>query len=303
MIHIDFYPGAHGNYLEFVCNKIAGVAVGLPFNSLGASHNKNYVGEKMFNAHHYSYGPTPVEFEFDKIISIQLDKNDLLSFCQGLLLRGGDYGYDNNQLEIDTYNKFNTIKHRWALDMIIQNFFTNQVRDSYNAVRDPSWPDVTTIEEFEQLPESIKKECIEQHKLELLELSPERPDCPRSVLREFFQIGFQSGDQHGMLIRQNQLEYNESAQLYVFPFWLFYNKTNFLREIEKVAAWAGIAYNCQQDIEQLHDEFLKRQPYKNSKNKCDTIIMQIQNNKVNLPTVDLLEEAYINAKLGWNYFV
>lgn len=301
MIHIDFQGGAHGNYLEFVCNKIAGISVGMPFNLTGAAHAKKYRGKRMFYADHYSFLPKP--FKFNKIISIQIDVDDLLSLQQISLLRSGDYGYNNDQLEVDTYNKLNNVDYCWMLTEIVKNFFTNQIQDSYNAVKDPNWPDVTTMQEFEQLPKLIKKECIEQHKLELLEISPTHPDCPRSVLREFFQIGFQQPAHHGFITRQQKIKYDESKQIYVFPFRCFYNKNNFLEEVKKIADWAEISYTCQDDIVHLHDEFLQRQPYKNSKSKCNTAIIQIHNGGKILSTVDLLEEAYINAKLGWNYFV
>ena len=301
MIHIDFQGGAHGNYLEFVCNKIAGITVGTPFNSAGASHAKKYTGKKIFYADHYSFWPRPMVF--DKIISIQVDTDDLLLLQQISLLRAGDFGYDNNQLEIDTFNKLNNRQYKWVLENIVRNFFANQIQNSYNAVRDPAWPDVTTIEDFRNLPDWIKKECSEQHKLELLELSPERPDCPRSILQEFFQIGFLHPEQHGFIVRQQQAKYDSTKQVYQWPFRCFYDITVFLQEIKKVAEWAEISYTCQSDIEELHNEFLQRNPYKNSKVRCNTIIKEIQSGKPpNLDNINLVEEAYINAKLGWNYF-
>ena len=301
MISIDFQGGAHGNYLEFVCNKIAGITVGTPFNSAGASHAKKYTGKKIFYADHYSFWPRPMVF--DKIISIQVDTDDLLLLQQISLLRAGDFGYDNNQLEIDTFNKLNNRQYKWVLENIVRNFFANQIQNSYNAVRDPAWPDVTTIEDFRNLPDWIKKECSEQHKLELLELSPERPDCPRSILQEFFQIGFLHPEQHGFIVRQQQAKYDSTKQVYQWPFRCFYDITVFLQEIKKVAEWAEISYTCQSDIEELHNEFLQRNPYKNSKVRCNTIIKEIQSGKPpNLDNINLVEEAYINAKLGWNYF-
>ena len=301
MIHIDFQGGAHGNYLEFVCNKIAGIAIGTPFNSAGASHNKLYTAKKIFYSDHYSFRPRPMVF--DKIISIQVDTDDLLLLQQISLLRAGDFGYDNNQLEIDTFNKLNNRQYKWVLENIVRNFFANQIQNSYNAVRDPAWPDVTTIEDFRNLPDWIKKECSEQHKLELLELSPERPDCPRSILQEFFQIGFLHPEQHGFIVRQQQAKYDSTKQVYQWPFRCFYDITVFLQEIKKVAEWAEISYTCQSDIEELHNEFLQRNPYKNSKVRCNTIIKEIQSGKPpNLDNINLVEEAYINAKLGWNYF-
>ena len=302
MIHIDFQAGAHGNYLEFVCNKIAGVVKGTPFNAQGASHSKTYIKKPIFYASHYSFWDIP--FEFDRIISIQITKDDLLPLQQISLLRSGDYGYDNDQLEINTFNKLNNVHYHSFLKHITDNFFQNQVQDSYNAVKDPTWPDVSSMEEFKQLPEWIKNECSTQHKLELLELSPTHPDCSRSVLREFFQIGFQQPEHHGLIMRQQKITYDESKQVYIFPFACFYNKNSFLQKIKKVAEWAEIPYTCQNDIEELHNEFLQKQPYKNSKFKCNKIIEQIQNNKVlDLDNVNLIEEAYINAKLGKDYFL
>lgn len=300
MIHIDFQGGAHGNYLEFVCNKIAGLTVGSPFDSLGTSHAKTYTRKKLFYAHHYSFLPKP--FVFDKIISIRVDIEDILPLLQISLLRAGPFPYDNDQLEHNTYNKLNNRVHKKTLDAIIEGFFKNQIQNSYNAVKDPSWPDVTTLTDFKNLPDWIKQECVEQHKLELLELSPDRPDCPRSILREFFQNIFLWPEKNVFLTRQQQVNYDSTKQVYYFPYTCFYNKSNFLQELEKVVDWTGIAYTCQQDIANLHDEFLQKQPYKNSKFKCDSAVAKIQSGNTNVPSMTLLEEAYINVKLGQNYF-
>ena len=148
MIHIDFQGGAHGNYLEFVCNKMAGLTVGKPFNSLGASHDKHYVDKKMFVADHYSFWPKP--FVFDKIISVQISVDDLLPLQQISLLRAGDLEYDNDYLEIDTYNKLNIWQYQWVLDEILQGFFTDQIKKSYDAIKDSSWPEVITLDDFKK---------------------------------------------------------------------------------------------------------------------------------------------------------
>jgi hypothetical protein len=301
MIHIDYQGGAHGNYLEFVCNKIAGITVGTPFRVNGTAHAKTYTKKKIFYADHYSRWNR--RLKFDKIISIRINVDDLLPFQQIAFLRSGEYGYDNDLLEIDTYNKFNNIHYQQGLDTLLKAFFTNQIRDSYDAVRDPAWPDVNTLADFHNLPESIKQECIELHKLILLELSPAHPNCPRYILREFFQIGFEHPDQHDFIVRQNQVKYDASKQVYQFEFKHFYDKNKFLQDIKNIVDWTGFQYNQWQDIEQLHDEFLQNQPYKKSKAKCDNIIMELKNNNLlQMPKVDLLEEAYINAKLGWDYF-
>jgi hypothetical protein len=302
MICIDFQGGAHGNYLEFVCNKIAGCTTGSPFNAYGASHNKKYIKPKLFFSNHYSFLPSP--FLSKKVISIQLDSDDLLALQQISLLRAGDYGYDNDELEINTYNKLNNTNYRWVLDQLINSFFKNQIKESYDAVKDPGWPPVTTLTDYVQLPQWIQDECRNIHDLSLLELNENHPNCPRRILREFFQIGFENVEQYGFIERQKQIIYPDDFDVFVLPFSCFYNMEQFLYQIQKIAHWSDLVYNCQDKIKELHIEFFQKQPYRNSKTKCDNLVQQLQIDKnFVLPKLDLLEEAYINAKLGQNYFL
>lgn len=301
MIAIDFQGGSHGNYLEFVCNKILGLTRGTPFNQYGASHSKQYKTVKVFSAYHYSFYSKNIEAK--KIISIQISADDLLPLQQVSLLRAGDLQIDNDQLHLDTYNKFNNVHYRWILDQLARCFFHNQVKQSYDAVKDPSWPDINDKSDFERLPQWIQTECKEVHNLELLDLNESNPDCPRSILREFFMIGFLNPNEHGFIQQQKSMRYSADQDVYIFPYVSFYNLDAFLKEIDQVAQWAEISYNCQQDITDLHKEFLDRQPFKNSKAKCDSIVKEIQNNKFDSnKKLDLLEEAYINARLGLEYF-
>jgi hypothetical protein len=122
------------------------------------------------------------------------------------------------------------------------------------------------------------------------------------VLREFFKIGFENPSQQGFLERQTKVVYAANEHVHVFPFRCFYNKIEFLQEIKRVADWAEIVYNCENDISQLHDQFLLRQPYQNSKQKCDLIVQSIRNNQQYDSTPTMLEEAYINAALGRDHF-
>lgn len=296
MIGIDFQGGAHGNFLEFVCNVMAGVNTNdLPFNAAGASHTKKYLSPKVFYSGHYSFNPIPLNY--NRVIAIKINVDDLLPLIQISLLRAGDYGFDNNELEINTYHKLNNIHYRWVLDTILNAFFVNQIENSYNAVKDPTWPNVKSLDDFLKLPEHIRDECTQIHNLELLELNDSHPNCPRHILREFFQIGFDNPSSQGFISRQELMKYNENVDVYIFPFESFYNKQNFLTHIESIAKWAGILYTTQQQVEKLHAIFLEKQPYKSSKNKCDQIVQQLIENKIAPPELNLIEEAYVNSML------
>lgn len=185
MIYIDFQGGSHGNFLEFACNTaLAGVkSTELPFNHLGASHEKTYDGNVLFESNHYFSHDT--KFTNSQIISVKISYEDLLPLSSISLLRAGDRQLNNDELEINTYTKLNNDDYRWVLDNIINKFSRNQVQESYNAVKDESWPLVSTLEDFKNLPKWIQDECLTQHNLHLVELSEINPDCPRWVLREF----------------------------------------------------------------------------------------------------------------------
>lgn len=298
MIAIDFQGGAHGNFLEFVCNMVAGIPTNKsPFNDHGAAHNKQYFSNKVFIAGHYSFKSLPMTT--NKVIAVKIANDDLLPLSQISLLRAGDYGYDNNILEIDTFNKLNNENYRWVLDNLIQSFFTNQIKNSYDNVKDVTWPSVETLEEFNNLPEHIKTECLDIHNLKLFELNEMHPDCPREILREFFEHGFLNPTGHGFVVQQSKMVYPPEVSAYEFPFHTFYNTDLFIDQLKQIAAWAQLEYNEWQPIVELHQQFLQRQPYKDSKNKCDIIVDNIIKGAT-APKVNLLEEAYINAMLRKN---
>lgn len=297
MIAIDFQGGAHGNYLEFACNKLAGITTDdSPFNKLGAAHKKVYVGERMFVSNHYSFFDIPLST--NKIISIQITEDDLLPLSQISLLRAGDYNYDNNKLEFNTYNKLNNVNYRWVLDKILSAYFINQIATSYDAVKDTTWPSVTTLSDFEKLPDHIREECINEHQLVLLELSADHPHCPRYILRDFFQEGFSNTATHGFITQQHKMKYSDDKDVYIFPYNCFYDTDKFIDHIVKINKWSGLNSNNVTDLLPLHNEFLLRQPFRDSKIKCDNIIAELLTtpHKI-LEDVTLLEESYINAKL------
>lgn len=299
MIAIDFQGGAHGNFLEIVCNEIAGVTISKisPFSASGAAHRKIYTRKKYFACEHYSF--TPIEFPPDTsaVVSIKIQEIDLLPLLQISFLRAGDYYLDNDVLEIDTYNKLNNPQYSWVLKELIDGFFAGQITKSYNAVKDPTWPTISNLKDFLNLPEHIQLECVNQHKLELLELSDELPHCPRHVLREYFQIGFEHPSQHGFIKRQAGVRYPTHWPKFEFPFDNFYNKEKFIIGLKELASWANISYNNWDKVLELHAEFLKRQPYKDSKIICDQVVEDICNGKDPNAKLTMIEEAYVNSQL------
>jgi len=307
MIYIDFQGGSHGNYLEFVCNKfLANVDTdGDPFNSLGASHNKQYVDNPIFKAGHYFdyYGKKTI-IENSKILSIQIVPDDLLPLSMISLLRAGDYNIDNNQLEINTYNKWNNVDYKWVLENLLNSFFQTQIQKSYNAVKDDSWPPASNFDDFKNLPQWIQNECINVHNLQLFELTAESPDCPRHILREFFKLSFKYPEQSGFMTQQQKMTYNSGNDVWIFPYACFYDINLFRQELTKIARWTGHNFTFNETFCELHNNFLQRQPYADSKKFCDRLLTKIFDNTLfELPKLDLLQESYLTAHIELQYNV
>jgi hypothetical protein len=307
MIYIDFQGGAHGNYLEFVCNKfLAGVACNdSPFNQLGASHAKLYHDKKQFQCGHYSdFRGVKTDLFDSKIISIQIKYDDLLALQSVSLLRAGDWKIDNDQLEINTYNKWNNDDYKWALENLLNGFFKDHIQKTYNVVKDDSWPLVSNFDDFKNLPQWIQNECINLHNLELLELTAESPDCPRHVLREFFKLSFKYPEQSGFMTQQQKMTYNDSNDVWIFPYACFYDINLFRQELAKIAHWSGYSFLPNDAFYELHNKFLQNQPYKNSKKFCDQLLRKIHDSELfEIPKLDLLQESYLTAHIELQYNV
>jgi hypothetical protein len=299
MIYIDFQGGAHGHYLEFVCNKfLANVACGdSPFSSTGSSHQRNYQGQIIFECGHFFRSGVLESIRNSKIVSIQLVPDDLLPIQSISLLRAGDLNIDPDFLHIDTYYKLDHC-YAWLRENLIDSFFSTQIRDSYRAVKDPSWPDIETLGDYHQLPDWIKQECEQIHHLELMELSSDSPDCPRHILREFFKLSFKYPETSGFLQEQRKMQYHGSNQVFVWPFAAFYDTQYFLKTLIMLADFCEMSIQDHSSVKKLHLQFLEKQPYKHSKQNCDKIFYGVlAGDEFDLPSLDLLQESYLLAML------
>jgi hypothetical protein len=124
IIPIDFVPGSHGHFLEVTLNKFFGfTSVFDSFTPIGTSHvaTPAYLQSRVFDADHWYRTPEKIQ-NVDKIISIRFSHNSLLLLSSLSLLRSTDRNIDNDQLEVDTYNKLNNPDYKNTLDSILQSY-------------------------------------------------------------------------------------------------------------------------------------------------------------------------------------
>ena len=312
-IYIDHIGGAHGNYLEFICNKfrlnVKKEDVDFrPFKENGTAHfsTPQYNKSKLFTlADSLWVDGNPIYNKFKEctnstIIYIKINPDDLLTFMQISLLRAAESGIDSDELEINTFSKLQLPSHSNVTFKHLKEFFFNDtITDDYNAVKDKKWPAINSIEEYYALPSVILNECEVVHKITPITLSETTPNCPRKTLREFFTYGFMDTSNHGILKRQNDLLNSNTYQnnkVYEFKYNTFYDVNLFKNELIKLFDFLNITLAINDDFYKIHNEFLSRQPYKNSKFKCDNIVRNILTSDNNIVLkLSLLEESYVSA--------
>ena len=130
-IPIDFVAGSHGHFLETVLNKYFGIAevTGGAFTATGTSHqvSSKYIKKRLFWADHWSELHKNKLDNGSKIISIRFDQDDLLLLSSVSLLRAGDLGINNDDLENCTVDKLNNEYYRGVLELLYVSYpFLNQ---------------------------------------------------------------------------------------------------------------------------------------------------------------------------------
>jgi len=126
MIPLDFVPGTHGHFMEYVCNRAFGFVKTAfdPFNELGISHRrpKNYNKQReIIWGHWYETNPS-VLISAPRIIRIIFDKQDILLVHSISLLRSGDLGVESDRLHIDTIKKLHNPLYVSTLNDIYQSY-------------------------------------------------------------------------------------------------------------------------------------------------------------------------------------
>jgi len=163
-IPIDFVAGSHGHFLENTLNKHFGIVDNTSdlFTATGTSHRVTpaYLAQRLFYANHWSELYKNKLHNISPVISIRFDQDDLLLLSSVSLLRAGDLGINNDDLEIDTVSKLDNVFYKDILELIFQSYpFLNRsdknipryvLREFYKfGFRDPSqngyWKKLTQL--------------------------------------------------------------------------------------------------------------------------------------------------------------
>jgi hypothetical protein len=300
MIGIDFVAGSHGNYLEFVLNKLLlgnNMSQADPFNRIGASHLKiKQVNQPVTCKHWFKYGG----YSGRNVISIRFTGNDLLPLMTVSLLRAGDMNINDKELHINTFNKLNNIYY----DMVLSELrvrYCDTIIDAYNNVKADTWPAISTPEEFYTLPIHIQEECTNDFNIQVYPLTKKYPNCGKEILREFFKYGFLDSTMNGFIKEQEKMIYRHDQKVYYFPYSSFYDMDLFKNELNKVESFFNLVYT-DFNVNPLHTAFLEKQPQINYKPQCEKILELVVNKIPSpIPELSLFQQSYLNARLEMTF--
>ena len=255
---INYMPGAHGHFLEFILNTLdSDDVIPQPFDELGTSIYREYPHfSKRFCGDHYYDGfilSTEkrhfVESSTECIyIDLQADKSDYMLFFEVQFHRAADKTYRNvghiDDIHVDTFHKFN---NRFRKD---------------------------TLEYFRQYKPS---------------LSENDPDCDAWIVRKWLSKLLREFD------TSNRVPYFTDKNLIRFPFLNFYNEHNFSSSIKQLALRYDLKFEEKLDTVLYHYKtFIKKNAFaqRNSYERCQNILSDLDSGEPFEP-INLMEQAYI----------
>lgn len=122
-----------------------------------------------------------------------------------------------------------------------------------------------------------------------------RKDYPRSKIRNYFYSMFHD-DENGINLYNS---FDPDTKIYhEFPFRAFFNHTDFLIELNRIAKFVNLEFRPTADLWTLHNEFLSKNQGYHSELKCQKIIESIFSHKSIPLDLNLIEEAWINYQLS-----
>ena len=262
-IIIDFPAGAYGNFLSGICNAMAGdpVLQSTIFRASGSSHNvKGNQQEKKFVAFHWYHMTRLANVNYKSHpnkVAITLKDSDFFIWIVGLLKRLNDASLDLNELDKNTFNKFNN--------------------DSYSSVND-----------------DLKNNFLPKDTI----FNEHFPDCPRSVLRDYFRVCLSSKSFHNIFEVQNTILKDNNA--FVFDFCNFHNG-NLIDKLTELFDYFNVEIKNIDVAKQMYSEFLTKQPAFSMQVACDNILHNIRYREVKELNLNILEESYIAYNLEKEY--
>lgn len=300
-IKIISYPGTHGNFLMFMLNHCLlghDFPVSNPFDTLGTSHNamwaidwKTLDHPTHFQCYHHFNADILPE---DNFIKIDFDISDDMFVMQLVMKRGNSGNVDVDNLCTNTYHTLlnhSSPEVRAIVDHI--NRYTDI--SPYFNIKDSTWPDIQSVDDFYQLPQDIIDECKNVFGFVPVELTPQRPDAPRWVLRHLFKSWFESRDRWSPYGAMKQ--FDDFPGAYRFNLRDFYSFTRIKHHLAEINKWFALDMDTSLFTQTLHQQFVSQIPFRNTLDDCHRILQAVAMEEDVPINLNVFCEGYLNHLL------
>lgn len=307
MFKIVYYPGTYGAYLEFVLNQCL-LKGKIPDSNIVSGSNTCHdavwkLNMTQFNIEKYFKCTHECTLNNnEKFIKIDFNEVDDIVIMQLLFRRAANQNIDANSLETGTYftlvNLTSKYKSHSSHDIINAINQYTDITPYYN-IKDPSWPNITSVTEFWNLPKYIIDECINVFGFHPVELSEAHPDAPRWVLRHMFKTWFESN----LILPTTQMNvYNHYSGIYKLSLDKMYDFNSFKDELIQI----GKHFDLEIDVNYVSREIYNKvitssNSYKNSGKKCKQLIQAVHDQKHIPIDLNVFEEGYVSYLLEENF--
>jgi len=122
---------------------------------------------------------------------------------------------------------------------------------------------------------------------------------PKFLMRDFYKLSFMDLDKNGYIELDSNLRKNLPKNVFCFPVSSFWDKSQFFNTLQQ----AGEHLNLELDLsdKSIHDTFIDRLNFIDTKTRADDVIQSIQNNQdIEISHIDVVEQAYISAWIEKN---
>jgi len=262
-ILIDFVAGAHGHFLEVLLNKFFHTAV---------------VDFSPFTTLGTSHVATD-EYNKSKVFHAR-------------------HWFERYPEELKTANKIISINFSQDQLLLFSSLSLLRAKDQQIANND------LEHDTYNKLNNKFYRDTLDQILLSypFLTANETNSDIPRYVLREFYKFGFKDPEINGYWVKQQRMQYPETADVFYFNLGCFYNQTLLVDRLKQLEAFVGKKFDFSDEFYHMHQQFLNRVQYLTCQDQCNQIITAITNGQdCEIPSLTLFQESYINAELEHVY--
>ena len=298
---IVYFPGTYGAFLEFVLNRClmdTSAPMIDPVSSLGTCHDAVEVmrTDPASTDRFHCFHAAEIE-NGEKFAVVNFEPEDDVLVMQLLFKRAGDTDIDTEGFEKNTYWKLVNSKvpplNNWSTNSnskIIESINKFSDLSPYTNIKDPSWPDINSVEDFYRLPTHIIDECKNVFEFHPFYLSPSTPDAAKWALRQMFKIWFEDPDR---LPSSHLRSYVSNPLCYKLMLNDMYDINKFKNALTNLAQYFDIDINLNNFPQDTYDRVVLATAYKNTRQKCEQVIENVVKGISIAINLNIFEEAYV----------